>query len=84
MVCFFIFVGTDKHSAEMTDSSTLMDLMKEVENKTGVPINGQKIIFNGKSMTSLDHEKNLSDLRFKDGCKVMILGKHFSCSTMKK
>ena len=54
-----------------------MDLMKEVEAKTGVPIDGQKIILNGKSMTSLDREKNLAELRFKDGCKVMVLGKKF-------
>ena len=69
--------GTDKLVAEMSESSKVLDLMKEVELRTGVPMSGQKLILNGKSLTSLDRDKTLAELHFKDGSKVMVLGKKF-------
>ena len=74
---FLFFSGTEKHSVEVAESSTLLELMSVVEEKTGVPVEGQKLILSGKSLTSLDREKLLQDLRFKDGSKVMVLGKKF-------
>lgn len=69
--------GTDKHDAEIQDGCKLIDLMKDIELMTGVPVGGQKLILNGKSLTSLDREKSLDELRFKEGSKVMVLGKKF-------
>ena len=79
-----VILGTEKHLAELPHSSSLVDLMSVVEEKTGVPIDGQKLILNGKSFTSLDRDKSLQDLRFKDGCKVMVLGKRFDPQTDEK
>jgi len=73
----FHAAGTDKLVAEMSESSKVLDLMKEVELRTGVPMSGQKLILNGKSLTSLDRDKTLAEIHFKDGSKVMVLGKKF-------
>lgn len=69
--------GPEKHDVDLASSSTLSELMNVIEENIGVPVEGQKIILSGKSLTSLDREKSLTDLRFKDGSKVMILGKRF-------
>lgn len=55
--------------------------MTIIEEKTGVPIEGQKLILNGKSLTSLQREKSIEELKFKDGAKLMILGKKFDPET---
>jgi len=49
--------------------------MVQVAEMTGVPVQGQKLIVNGRALTSLDKEKRLSDCRISPGCKVMLLGK---------
>ena len=49
--------------------------MVQVAEMTGVPVQGQKLIVNGRALTSLDKEKGLSDCRISPGCKVMLLGK---------
>ena len=72
-----MFSGSEKHDSEILDGCKLIDLMKDIEVKTGVPVGGQKLILNGKSLTSLDREKSLNELKFKDGSKVMVLGKKF-------
>ena len=55
--------------------------MTIIEEKTGVPVEGQKLILNGKSLTSLQRDKSIEDLKFKDGAKVMVLGKRFDPET---
>ena len=77
-------VGGEKHLAELPHSSSLVDLMSVVEEKTGVPVDGQKLILNGKSFTSMDRDKSLQELRFKNKCKVMVLGKRFDPQTDEK
>ena len=51
--------------------------MNEAEKLTGVPASSQKIIINGKALTSLDHDKVMTDCRIQDGTKVMVLGKKY-------
>ncbi len=38
--------------------------MSEIEKVTGVPVSGQKLILTGKTLTSLDHSKTLTDCKY--------------------
>ena len=49
--------------------------MGHVAEVTGVPIKGQKLIVNGRALTSMDNDKRIPDCRISPGCKVMLLGK---------
>ena len=65
----------------MPGSSLLSDLMEEAEKITGVPSSSQKLIINGRALTSLDHPKPISECRIQDGSKIMVLGKKYDPST---
>ena len=57
--------------------------MQEAEKLTGVPPSSQKLIINGKALTSLDHDKVMTDCRIQDGTKVMVLGKKYDVDSDK-
>ena len=63
----------------MTLDSPLSALMLKVEEMTGIPSAGQKLICQAKTLTAgHDHEKTtLRDLRLTNGSKIMVLGRKF-------
>ena len=66
-----------KHNVSLPVSSLLSDVMQEAETLTGVPVSSQKLIINGKALTSLDQTKQISECRIQDGTKIMVLGKRY-------
>ena len=58
--------------------------MTEAEKLTGVPASSQKLIINGKALTSLDYNKPIGDCRIQDGTKVMVLGKKYDIEADKQ
>ena len=71
------FLGTNKFNASLPASSLLSEVIKEAEKVTGVPSSSQKLIINGKALTSLDHNKLITECRIQDGTKIMVLGKRY-------
>ena len=71
------FSGTNRQTVEIEQHAPLTDLMAEVETLTQVPATGQKLILNGKSLTSQDKSKSLADLKVFDGAKIMVLGRRY-------
>lgn len=69
--------GSNRHVVDIDDNAQLSDLMGHVELMTGVPTSGQKLVLNGKALTSLDPAKTLKECRVTNNCKVMVLGKRF-------
>ena len=55
----------------------MSEVIKEAEKVTGVPSSSQKLIINGKALTSLDHNKLITECRIQDGTKIMVLGKRY-------
>merc|ERR1712126_103328 len=55
--------------------STLDDLATQLQEKTGVPKESQKIIFKGKTLS--DRSQCLDNLGLKPGAKLMLIGKKF-------
>ena len=55
--------------------------MEEAEKLTKIPASSQKLIVNGKALTTLDHTKIITDCRIQDGTKVMVLGKKYDIDT---
>jgi len=74
-ISFQLKHGNNKHEVSTYTDARLDELMSRVEEMTGVPVSGQKLIINGRALTSLDRDKKLSDCRIAPGCKVMLLGK---------
>jgi len=74
-ISFHLKHGSTKYDITTKTDTTLLNLMGQIEELSGVPVGGQKLIVNGRSLTSMDHEKSLSDCRISPGCKVMLLGK---------
>ena len=74
---FVLFSGTNKFNASLPASSLLSEVIKEAEKVTGVPSSSQKLIINGKALTSLDHNKLITECRIQDGTKIMVLGKRY-------
>ena len=56
----------------MDDGISLKALMAMAEEATGIPPSGQKLIINGRTLTSLDHDKTLHECRISNGCKLMV------------
>jgi hypothetical protein len=50
-------------------------LIDAAEEATGVPKRNQKLILNGRTLTTLDHSRTLAECKLTNGCKVMVLGK---------
>ena len=59
----------------------LCDLLSMIEELTHVPVNGQKLIVNGKALTSSDHDKKISDCRISPASKVMLLGRRYDANS---
>ena len=74
---FVLFLGSNKFNASLPASSLLSEVIKEAEKVTGVPSSSQKLIINGKALTSLDHNKLITECRIQDGTKIMVLGKRY-------
>jgi len=74
-ITFQLKHGSSKYDLTTRTDIALVDLMVQIEEVSGVPVEGQKLIVNGRSLTSLDKNKSLSDCRISPGCKVMLLGK---------
>lgn len=69
--------GSNKQNLALDDQSLITDLMDEVETLTGVPMGAQKLILNGKALTSLDTSRTLKSVRVTNNCKIMVLGKRW-------
>jgi len=74
-ISFQLKHGNNKTEVTTHTDARLEELMGQVEELTGVPVGGQKLIVNGRALTSMDRDKRLSDCRISPGCKVMLLGK---------
>ena len=73
----FKIIGTNKFNVSLPASSSIADVKEEAEKYTKIPASTQKLIINGKALTSLDDNKIISDCRIQDGTKVMVLGKKY-------
>lgn len=61
---------------ENYDEATVEQLLDQLEEKSGVPKRGQKLIFKGKTLS--DASQQLNSLGLKPGAKLMLIGKKFS------
>ncbi|KAM6135412.1 LOW QUALITY PROTEIN: BAG family molecular chaperone regulator 1 [Pterocles gutturalis] len=73
--------SNEKHSIQVASQQedgepTLQDMAVLIEQVTGVPVPFQKLIYKGKSLKEL--EQPCQHLVFKNGCKVMLIGKRNS------
>ena len=75
MISIQLKQGPKKHSLEMDPDSTLIDLMLRIEEITDIPVEGQKLILNGRSFTSSDRDKSLAECKVLNLSKIMVLGR---------
>ena len=78
--CFLIksnFSGTNKFNVSLPASASIANVKEEAEKFTKIPASSQKLIINGKALTTLDDNKIITDCRIQDGTKVMVLGKKY-------
>lgn len=73
--------GTNKFNVSLPASALISNVMEEAEKLTKIPASSQKLIVNGKALTTLDHTKIITDCRIQDGTKVMVLGKKYDIDT---
>jgi len=69
--------GTNKYNVSLPASAIIANVKEEAEKLTKIPAQGQKLIINGKALTTLDDTKIITDCRIQDGTKVMVLGKKY-------
>ena len=75
---YLSFSGRNKHIVEVPLDSQLSVLMSKVEEITGIPSAGQKLICQAKTLTVNNPElTTLKDLNLVNGSKVMVLGRKF-------
>eukprot|EP00096_Caligus_rogercresseyi_P008263 TRINITY_DN26808_c0_g1_i1.p1 TRINITY_DN26808_c0_g1~~TRINITY_DN26808_c0_g1_i1.p1 ORF type:complete len:186 (+),score=69.17 TRINITY_DN26808_c0_g1_i1:137-694(+) len=74
--------GTTKYPLEVSPDYQLCDLQEEATRLTGVPIQNQKLILNGRTLVAdPDYEnKTLKEYSLRNGSRVMVLGKRFDAS----
>ena len=78
--CIFInskFSGTNKFNVSLPASASIANVKEEAEKFTKIPASSQKLIINGKALTTLDDNRIITDCRIQDGTKVMVLGKKY-------
>jgi len=69
--------GSAKIPVSISEGSTLSELMEVVAKETDVPSARQKLILNGRALTSMDHEKSLQECGVINFSKIMVLGKRY-------
>ena len=69
--------GTNKFNVSLPASASIANVKEEAEKFTKIPASSQKLIINGKALTSLDDNKIITDCRIQDGTKIMVLGKKY-------
>ena len=68
--------GSTKYMVEINPMLPLRSLMVKVEELTGVPQSGQKLICQGQTLTSADPDNTYLHLhKLVQGSKVMVLGR---------
>ena len=68
--------GRTKHMVEINPMLPLRSLMVKVEELTGIPQSGQKLICQGQTLTSQDPDSTYLHLhKLMNGSKVMVLGR---------
>ncbi|RKP17698.1 ubiquitin-like protein, partial [Rozella allomycis CSF55] len=61
-----------KRIFEVAGEETVLDLKKRIEDWTGVPMAGQKLIVNGFALK--DDTAKVSSLGLKEPCKILLVG----------
>jgi hypothetical protein len=74
---FALSSGSVKFPVTISADAPLTELLKVVEEVTGVPTSGQKLVLGGRALTSLDHNRSLRDVGVVQFAKVMVLGKRY-------
>lgn len=69
--------GSARFPVSISEGATLSELMERAVEITGVPSARQKLILNGRALTSLDHGKSLTECGVTNFSKVMVLGKRY-------
>lgn len=68
--------GKNKFNVEMESMSTLRSLLQTVEELSGIPQSGQKLICQGQTLTAHPpDETHLHQLKLVNGSKIMVLGR---------
>ena len=68
--------GRTKHMVDINPMYTLRSLMVKVEELTGIPQSGQKLICQGQTLTSHDPDNTYLHLhKLVHGSKIMVLGR---------
>jgi len=67
--------GKNKHQISISATASLADLMTQVEECTGVPQSGQKLIHQAKTLTAFPGSTTLVNCNLINGSKVMVLGR---------
>jgi len=71
--------GRTKHTVQINPMLPLRSLMDKVEELTGIPQSGQKLICQGQTLTSQDPDNTYLHLhKLSHGSKVMVLGRKVS------
>ncbi|XP_041471637.1 BAG family molecular chaperone regulator 1-like [Lytechinus variegatus] len=68
--------GPHKHSLNLGTKATIGDLGMKLEELTGVPVAGQKIINRGRTLAN--HDQQVTEAGIKHGSKLMLIGKKFN------
>ena len=71
MLSFRVTHRKDLHRIVIPLTATVLDLHKELERLTGIPVEMQKIMYKGGMK---DKSKTLTDMGVKDGIKMMLMG----------
>lgn len=69
--------GTARLAWSIDDQATLGELMGQIESELSVPKSGQKLILNGRTLSSLDPETTLERAGVRNLSKIMVLGRRF-------
>ncbi|EFX77677.1 hypothetical protein DAPPUDRAFT_321206 [Daphnia pulex] len=69
--------GSKKFELQVTFQTTVGELCAEIEKETDIPVNCQRIIYNGRALNNHaeDMQKDLHNLGLKSPAKVLVLGK---------
>lgn len=72
-----VLSGSKKFELQVTFQTTVGELCAEIEKETDIPVNCQRVIYNGRALNNHaeDMQKDLHNLGLKSPAKVLVLGK---------
>lgn len=73
----FLVSGSKKFEFHLTYQTSVEDLCTEIERETDIPIDCQRVIYNGRALNNHpgDMKKDLKSLGLKSPAKILVLGK---------